>query len=930
MKKRIVSIILAVLLVISAMPLMAAAAGETVENYDEDVYIYYGDAGSFFFEVTGTEATIVRSEIWDYPANDVSGVLEIPSSIDLENGTIVEVVEIGDMAFMGCKDLTEVTIPDSVRAIRTMAFQGTGELDYIISSSVDTIESRAFGSGGRSFTVDSGNANYASDAQGLLYNKDFTILIASPLYIESVVIPNTVTSVDEYAFQGVSLETLEILENSFTFADNPFLHASCKNFIVDNLNPDFSVFDGALYHGNTLLKYSGTKTSIDALKTGTDNIARGAFSRGKLQNVTFPTIAGVNEVPYSAFAECKELASVSMPEGITEIEDVAFAGCTNLADVNFPDSLEIIGNHAFSETSLTDVVIGDNVTEIKDEAFAYIRTMENFEISESVTTMGQIFVMTSGDISVHADNPNYYDKDNVVYESATESPVFASTSIKNLEIPDGTTVIPDYIFSSSEIETVDIPDSVTEIGRNAFADCTNLTTIEISENVEEIDASFVGCGADIIVDPANNDFASKDGALYNKAETTLLYAPTARTNIDIPTGVTEIATSAFSVLNKETGNAVKTITMPDTVDTLGLTVFGGCNNLESITLSSSLKKIPSLTFSGCSSLRSLELPAGVEYIGQKAIEGCDSLTSVRKSASSTQRAVALFANRNQDKKVLSSYSFIDCKELSKVEVPDGVTSIEPVAFNNCPKLRTIVIPDTVTEMSKFTFGNLASFTIQGKSGSYAEQFATENNIPFDNGEGSGGGVIPGPGEPEPENMQFTDVVEGSWYYDDVKNVFDKGWMTGTSDDKFNPKGEMTRAMFVTVLYRMDDEPDTSEMELVFGDVGEKAYYADAVKWATENEIVNGTSANTFSPNSEISRQDIATILFRYAKYKEIDLSNDVDLSEFADADQITPYALEAVKWTIKMEIIKGSNGKINPKGNAKRAEVAAMITRMPE
>ena len=155
-------------------------------------------------------------------------------------------------------------------------------------------------------------------------------------------------------------------------------------------------------------------------------------------------------------------------------------------------------------------------------------------------------------------------------------------------------------------------------------------------------------------------------------------------------------------------------------------------------------------------------------------------------------------------------------------------------------------------------------------------------------------------------LPFTDVKSGGdWFYEAVQYVYDKGMMTGVSADRFAPASTTTRGMIVTILYRLENEPAVSGGS-AFTDVENGAWYADAVAWAAANDIVNGTSATTFAPNSPITREQMAAILYRYAAYKGYDVSQKADLSGYTDAASISGcHAGDALAWANAQKLITG-------------------------
>lgn len=177
---------------------------------------------------------------------------------------------------------------------------------------------------------------------------------------------------------------------------------------------------------------------------------------------------------------------------------------------------------------------------------------------------------------------------------------------------------------------------------------------------------------------------------------------------------------------------------------------------------------------------------------------------------------------------------------------------------------------------------------------------------------------------------FTDVPSDKWYAPYVEYVYENGLMTGTTGTTFSPDTNMSRAMVVTVLYRLEGEPDASAT-LPFTDVPAGKYYTGAVRWSYENGIVNGTSDTAFSPDSYITREQLVTIFYRYAQSKELDTSARADLTGYSDRSSIANFAKDAFCWAVSSGIINGTTDTtLSPKGNATRAQCAAILQRFIE
>lgn len=176
-------------------------------------------------------------------------------------------------------------------------------------------------------------------------------------------------------------------------------------------------------------------------------------------------------------------------------------------------------------------------------------------------------------------------------------------------------------------------------------------------------------------------------------------------------------------------------------------------------------------------------------------------------------------------------------------------------------------------------------------------------------------------------VSFTDVQPTDWYAEAVTYAVENGLFQGTSATTFAPNANMNRAMLVTVLYRMSGEQ--AKADTAFGDVAQNAWYAEAVAWAKTNGIVSGVSATQFAPNQNVTREQMAAILYRYAQYKGQETGNaDANLAVFADANTVSSYAVPAMNWAVKNGLISGTSATtLSPNGSATRAQVATILMR---
>ena len=186
-------------------------------------------------------------------------------------------------------------------------------------------------------------------------------------------------------------------------------------------------------------------------------------------------------------------------------------------------------------------------------------------------------------------------------------------------------------------------------------------------------------------------------------------------------------------------------------------------------------------------------------------------------------------------------------------------------------------------------------------------------------------------EPKPNaGLPFGDVGKSSWFYGDVEYVYEKGIMSGTGETTFDPYGILTRGMIVTIIYRMEKEP-AAALDSLFADVDPAQWYGKAVAWAAKNSIVTGYNDVTFGPNDPVTREQLAAILYRYAIYRGMTaVTLEDNLGGFADAAQISAYAVPAMNWAVGKGLLNGTDGLLMPKAQASRAQVAAIIHRYLE
>lgn len=261
-------------------------------------------------------------------------------------------------------------------------------------------------------------------------------------------------------------------------------------------------------------------------------------------------------------------------------------------------------------------------------------------------------------------------------------------------------------------------------------------------------------------------------------------------------------------------------------------------------------------------------------------------------------------------------AFAGCTSLPEITIPSGVKEIGNGAFTGCESLKTITFKGDAPEVRNSIFeGVTATAYYPAGNETYTEEVK----------DGYGGNLT---WVEQALELPFTDVGEG-WYKDAVDYVYAKGIMTGMNETEFGLTVRLPRSHFATIIYRLAEEPDAVFEGDAFKDVPDGQFYTLAAMWAKSKGIIVGYEDGTFGADDPITREQIATMMYRYANVQGLDLTAEGDLSSFPDADKVSDFAEKAMAWAVGKGLIKGeADGKVlNPVGYADRAQCATIIKR---
>ena len=591
-----------------------------------------------------------------YEQGNITSDIELPSELDGHT-----VISCKDNMFSNAatsRTVKEITIPESIESINDSAF-----------SRCDNLES---------INVNENN-NYYSSLSGILYDKDQTEIKIIPRAIKEAIIPNSVTSIGNYAFYNCSkLTSVTIPEGVTTIGDYTFYNCS------------------------------------------------------QLTNIEIPN--SVTSMGYGVFRDCTSLTNVTIGSGVTNILNNIFNGCNKLESINVSEENKtysgvdgILYNKEQTEIicipiAIKEVSIPDTIIEIENGMFDSCRSLTSVTIGRGVADIGNIAFSKCSkleNINVSEKNANYSSVGGILYNKQRTEMIMVPRATKE----------------------VDVPNTVTKIKNYAFYNCDNLKMITIGDRVTDIEieeVSFYNCSELKSINVSNNNtaYSSIDGILYNKEQTRLVKVPRTVEKVLMPGTIETIGNYAYNDCTN-----LSDIVIRNGVKTIESYAFNNCSRLKNINIPNSVTRIESCAFNNCGNLNNVIIGNGVNYIDNDAFYDCTNLNSINVSEDnsfySSQKGILYNKDQTTIIKVprkissleilntvtsIGNYAFYNCSKLTSITIPEGVTTIGDYAFYNCSALTSVTIGKSVTSIGNEAFSNcrnLEDITVSEENNTYS-------------------------------------------------------------------------------------------------------------------------------------------------------------------------------------------------------------------
>ena len=950
MKKRLLSAIVSLCLLLTMAPTVAFAAdgddeGNTALATSGTCGAEDSNVNWNFDSDTGTLTISGKGAMEDYTGKTVPWV---DQQADIKRVVIEsDVTTIGSNAFMACKNLESVSIPEGLVTIGDRAFSQTGLKSIVIPASVTAIGPSVHEVfyqcyNLKNITVESGNTVYKS-VDGVLYTADGTTLIQYPQNKAdtSYKMIDEATKIEFLAFNYTqNLQTIDF-NNVTTVADKGVYGNKALEEIV---LPKVTTIGARAFCGNKAV------TSL-TLQTVPVSVGENAFSNcTSLANVTLPD--EMTELTKGMFAECTELKSIQFPAQLTKIDDCCFDHAGLAGDLVIPASVTSIGNLAFRKCyGLTSITVEGTPAFRGSYMFQFCNNLlwmkANFNITKYFGNLGTPDQYK--ETVLQPQNSAWFTADGTEVNSQTsisEPTTFYRWFTKKIALSanggknngDIKEVYAFFAPALGETEKIQFPERYYRGQENYVVKVDNANFTRDGYTFKEWTGDAAGTKPYAIGKYIYNYVPDAVYAQWNKiidADTYFVY-PTIEDQTYTGSGLepevkvtknNEVINKGFDVTyadNTDVGQATATVKVG--AEVIGTATFNIVKATPEIAISATPDTLTGggsveLTVTGVPSEGILEVTCD-NGISVTATETAGKYTAQLPNATKNYTFTAKYTgtdNYNDVEKTCvvkvtrksshsssSGSSTTPTNTVSASTASNGKVSLDKSTAKKGNTVTVTVTPDAGYQLDKLTVTDA-----KGKTVDVTDKGNGKFTFTMPDSKVTITPTFSKIEDVKPSKTNFDDVASSAWYADAVQYVTDKGLMNGTDDNQFSPNASTTRGMLMTVLARYAGEDTT----------GGATWYEKGMEWAKAKGVSDGTN-----PNANITREQLVTMMYRYAGSPKADGK----LDSFSDAASVSTYAASAMQWAVANGIVNGSNGKLNPQDNATRAQVAAILMRFCE
>ena len=821
---------------------------------------------SAFLGCTGLSTVVIEGPITEVQNSTFSGCSSL-ASITLPD----TITKIGDSAFNECTALKSITLPDGVREIAYRAFFKCTSLETItIPENVTTIGNQVFGN-----------------------SKSLKI----------AVVPNSVTSIGKQAFQNAFAESENV--SLVLLCDVPELGEKVLGSTKPtNLSVYYPVSAKQGYVEANLIEETDTNGYALSLAPST-TMALAANAEGTGNTLTLSGVTVPDGMTLTVNSSNEQIATAAFADGTLTVTGVAAGTATITA------TLSVNGYTVLTDTcevTVTDTgAVVPAVEEPETTVGGSLSSASEDDKKAATTVAGSVqadnAISNAANQQAAALNSNTTLRDRLISEGSSElSP--ADTEDVTLYTQTYLAIEATELTKENSVVT-SITLNITPMMQVVASTATDSASVDLTETtgnavvVQDPEALTINSPAEITVDLPDSFVNKPVYVEHQKNGRSYFYSGTADADGNLTfTSQHGFSPFTFSLNNNAAAEITvngRTVGYSSLQDAVNEAQTGATITLLQGNLSATVNK--DLTFKNGASE-----PITVTINGQK----------IKIEAGKTYTYDWTYvppANPNY--------------RITIGDMEGGTVTADPASAKAGTAVTLTPVPDEGYALSSLTvtdrFGDPVALT-ENADGTYT--------FPMPNGQVTVDASFVQVEEPVPTEP-FTDVDENDWFYDEVVYVYANGLMDGVGDNRFAPNTTTNRAMLATILYRLAGEPDVSG-DLPFTDVAAGQWYTDAVLWAAQNDIVNGVGENTFAPGNDLTREQLVTMLYRYAEAEGYDVSAAADLSGYPDAGQVQTYAQKAMSWAVAEGIVEGMDGNLNPAGNATRAQIATILMRFCE